>query len=68
MLEGFALGIAFDTVILTIDRRTGDVNKASAQVVPTCNAGVQPDPETAALVAQGWKRRSRRPQPMAALP
>jgi 5'-nucleotidase len=53
IVEGFGLGTAFDTVNLTIDRATGDVIEASAEVVPTCNTeDVTPDAETAALVAQ----------------
>jgi 5'-nucleotidase len=52
IVEGFGLGTAFETVNLTIDRATGDVIEASAEVVPTCNAGITPDAETAALVAQ----------------
>ena len=56
IVEGFALGTAFDTVNLTVDRKTGDVIEASAKVVPTCNENTKdpttPDPETAALVAQ----------------
>jgi 5'-nucleotidase len=51
IVEGFGLGTAFDTVNLTVDRATGDVIEASAKVVPTCNAGITPDAETAALVA-----------------
>jgi 5'-nucleotidase len=52
IIEGFGLGTAFDTVNLTIDRETGDVIKASAEIVPTCNTGITPDAETAALVAK----------------
>jgi 5'-nucleotidase len=54
IVEGFGLGTAFDTVNLTVDRKTRDVIKASAEVVPTCNSTdeVQPDAETAALVAE----------------
>jgi 5'-nucleotidase len=52
VVEGFSLGTAFDTVSLTVDRKTGDVIESSAKVVPSCNEGIQPDPETAALVAK----------------
>jgi 5'-nucleotidase len=52
IVEGFGLGTAFDSVNLTVDRRTGDVIKSSAEIVPTCNAGITPDAETAALVAE----------------
>jgi 2',3'-cyclic-nucleotide 2'-phosphodiesterase (5'-nucleotidase family) len=56
VVEGFALGTAFETVNLTIDRSTGDIVEASARVVPTCNENAEdpiaPDPETAALVAE----------------
>jgi 5'-nucleotidase len=51
IVEAFSLGTAFDTVNLTVDRKTGDVIRSSARVVPTCDADVQPDAETAALVA-----------------
>jgi 5'-nucleotidase len=56
VVEGFALGTAFETVNLTIDRSTGDIVEASARVVPTCNENAEdpitPDQETAALVAE----------------
>jgi 5'-nucleotidase len=56
VVEGFGLGTAFETVNLTIDRATGDVIEASAEVVPTCNENTEdpitPDPETVALVAE----------------
>jgi 5'-nucleotidase len=52
VVEGFVLGTAFDTVSLTVDRKTRDVIESSAEVVPTCNEGIQPDPETVALVAK----------------
>jgi 5'-nucleotidase len=52
VVEGFSLGTAFDTVNLTVDRKTEDVIESSARVVPSCNEGIQPDPETAALVAK----------------
>jgi 5'-nucleotidase len=52
IVEGFGLGTAFDTVNLTVDRKTGDVIEATAEVVPTCNTeDITPDAETAALVA-----------------
>jgi 5'-nucleotidase len=51
IVEAFSLGTAFDTVNLAVSRKTGDVIKSSARVVPTCNADMQPDAETAALVA-----------------
>ena len=56
IVEGFGLGTAFETVNLTVDRATGDVIEASAEVVPTCNTNTEnpiiPDTETAALVAR----------------
>jgi 5'-nucleotidase len=52
IVEGFSLGTAFDRVSLTVERKTGDVIESSAKVVPTCNKGIRPDPETAALVAK----------------
>jgi 5'-nucleotidase len=52
IVEGFRLGTAFDKVSLTVNRKTGDVIESSAKVVPTCNKGIRPDPETAALVAK----------------
>ena len=57
IVEGFSLGTAFDSVNLTIDRRTGDVIKATAEIVPTCNnASITPDKQTAALVAKHDKQ------------
>jgi 5'-nucleotidase len=59
VVEGFVLGTAFDTVSLTIDRKTGDVIKATAEIVPTCNyASITPDKRTAALVAKHDKQVS----------
>ena len=57
IVEGFALGTAFDSVNLTVDRKTGDVIKASAEIVPTCNnETITPDKQTAALVAKHDKQ------------
>src|SRR5918998_1536241 len=45
IVEGFGLGTAFDTVNLTVDRKTGDVTEASARIVPTCNTSIALDPK-----------------------
>jgi 5'-nucleotidase len=57
IVEGFGLGTAFDSVNLTVDRKTEDVIKATAEIVPTCNdASITPDKQTAALVAKHDKQ------------
>jgi 5'-nucleotidase len=57
IVEGFSLGTAFDSVNLTVDLRTGDVIKSSAEIVPTCNnESITPDKQTAALVAKHDKQ------------
>ncbi len=57
IVEGFALGTGFDSVNLTVDRRTGDAINSSAKIVPTCNdASIAPDKRTATLVAQHDKQ------------
>jgi 5'-nucleotidase len=52
VVEAYSFGTAFDKVDLRINRDTGDVIKSSAEVIDTDNAGVAPDPATAALVKE----------------
>jgi 5'-nucleotidase len=50
VIQAFSYGVAFDRVRLTVDRRNGDVVEAAGRVLPTLHAGIEPDPEVAALV------------------
>ena len=50
VVQAFSYGVAFDRVRLTVDRRSGDVVEAAGRVLPTLHAGIEPDPEVAALV------------------
>lgn len=50
VVEAYKYGMAFSAVDLKIDRTTGDVTDASAEIVPTSNTDTRPDPEVAALV------------------
>jgi 5'-nucleotidase len=50
VVQAFSYGVAFDRVRLTVDRRSGDVVEAAGRVLPTPHAGIEPDPEVAALV------------------
>jgi 5'-nucleotidase len=50
VVQAFSYGVAFDRVRLTVDRRNGDVVDAAGRVLPTLHAGIEPDPEVAALV------------------
>jgi len=56
VVEAFSFGTAFDAVNMQVDRRTQDVVSSSAEIVTTYNDSIQPDPETAKLVA-GYKER-----------
>jgi 5'-nucleotidase len=50
VIEAFSYGVAFDWVRIRVDRRSGDVVEAVGRVLPTRHAGIEPDPELAALV------------------
>ena len=52
VVEAYSFGTAFDKVNMKIDRKTRDVVGSSAEVVDTDNAGIAPDPATAALVKE----------------
>jgi len=56
VVQAYSYGTAFADIDLTIDRATGDVVEASADVVRTCTRRVKPDPELAALVAEYQER------------
>src|SRR3712207_6681960 len=45
VVQAYSYGTAFADIDLTIDRATGDVVEASADVVRTCTRRVKPDPE-----------------------
>jgi 5'-nucleotidase len=50
VIEAFSYGVAFDRVRLRIDRRSGDVVRATGRVLPTSHEGIEPDRELAELV------------------
>jgi 5'-nucleotidase len=50
VIEAFSYGVAFDRVLLTVDRRSGDVVAATDRVLPTLHDGIEPDPDVAQLV------------------
>ena len=50
IVEAYKYGMAFSAVDLKVDRATGDVTDATAEIVPTSNTDTRPDPEMAALV------------------
>ncbi len=50
--EADSYGTAFDQVNLSVDRQSGDVVDKSASIVPTAHSGIEPAPESAALVAR----------------
>jgi 5'-nucleotidase len=52
VVQAYSYGTAFADIDLTIDRATGDVVEASADIVRTCTNRIEPDPELAALVAE----------------
>ncbi len=56
VVEADSYGTAFDRVDLSVDRRSGDVVRKSASIVPTTHSGAEPDPESEALVARYAKR------------
>jgi 5'-nucleotidase len=56
VVEALSYGVAFDRVRITVDRASGDVVDKSAAVMPTRHAGIEPDPELAALV-ESYRRR-----------
>ncbi len=56
IVEAGEYGTAFSVVDLEVDRRTGDVAGARAEVVPVRNDAVRPDGALADLVAQYEKR------------
>lgn len=58
VVQAKSYGTAFDRVLLKIDRRTGDVVSASADIVPTTHRGLTPDPRLAALI-RGYATRLR---------
>ena len=51
VVEAFSAGTAYDNVQMKVNRRTGDVASASADVVTTYQDEVTPDEKTAAIVA-----------------
>ncbi len=51
VVEGLAYGTAYDRVLLTVDRVTGEVIAGSAEVVPTAHAAVAPDAGLLSFVA-----------------
>jgi 5'-nucleotidase len=52
VVEAFSFGTAFDKINLQVDRRTKDVVGSSADIVTTFDDAIQPNPQTAALVAE----------------
>lgn len=56
VVQALSFGAAFEAVNLSIDRRTKDVVRSSAEVVTTYQDAIQPDPEVAALVADYEQR------------
>ena len=52
VVEAFSAGTAYDNVQMKLNRRTGDVASASADVVTTYQDEVTPDGQTAAIVAE----------------
>ena len=52
VVEALSFGTAFESVNMRVDRRTKDVISSTAEIVPTYNEGMTPDPQTAALVAE----------------
>ncbi len=56
VVEAYSFGTAFDSVDLTVSRKTKDVVAKSAEIVRTFNDSIAPDSETAALVAD-YKER-----------
>jgi 2',3'-cyclic-nucleotide 2'-phosphodiesterase (5'-nucleotidase family) len=52
VVEADSYGTAFDQVDLSVDRLSGDVVRKSASIAPTPHSGVEPDPESGALVAR----------------
>ncbi|HEV3375950.1 MAG TPA: bifunctional metallophosphatase/5'-nucleotidase, partial [Thermoleophilaceae bacterium] len=50
VIEAFSYGVAFDRVVLTADRKTGDVVAATGRVLPALHEGIEPDREIAELV------------------
>ncbi len=56
IVEAYKYGTAFSAVDLKIDRATGDVTNADAEVVPTRNDVLAPDREVADLVEEYRKR------------
>jgi 5'-nucleotidase len=51
VVEADSYGTAFDRVDLTIDRRSGDVVRKSAEIPRVSHSGVAPDARSSALVA-----------------
>jgi 5'-nucleotidase len=56
VVEALSYGVAFDRVELTVDRVTGDIVRSGGAVLPTTHAGIAPDSELAALVAEHARR------------
>ena len=52
VVESFAFGTAFDQVRMQVNRRTGDVVNATAEVVDTLNTGITPDRKTQRIVSE----------------
>ena len=50
VIEALSYGVAFDRVLVEVDRASGDVVDAAGRVLPTRHAGIEPDRELAELV------------------